>query len=238
MTARDMILAGELGEVLLLREYVVGGMRSATRETLGFAHYPEGGPGGSGMGLCDHGIHLLDTFPWLINSVRTAVWGRGNVSGARQGPEYVHIEYATGAIGQLLYEDGTYTTTLPHEGIFAWGGGWDVGDHGRGDALSGSWNPDPGCIHVHGTLGSLRIFYYANALFHRTHAGVRQVRVPDRPMPGNFAMQLEAFVEAIHSGGPTPVPGEVGLEASRTLLDIYARTGASTSSEAAHYAAR
>ena len=225
LKAREMILAGELGEVLLLREYAVGGIGGAQRGSLPFSHYPKGGPGGSGMGLCDHGIHLLDVFPWLIDSHITGVWGRGNISGEPQRPEFAHLEYANGAIGQLLYEDGTYTTTLPNEGVFAWSPGWSVASSKNADAPPGSWQADPGCIHVHGTLGSLRIFHYANVLLHRVHDGVRQVRVADRPMPANFAMQLEAFAKAIQSGNPTPVPGEVGLEAVRTLLGIYAQSG-------------
>ena len=225
LKAREMILAGELGEVLLLREYAVGGIASARRGTLPFTHYPRGGPGGSGMGLCDHGIHLLDVFPWLMDSHTTGVWGRGNVSGEPQGPEFAHLEYANGAFGQLLYEDGTYTTTLPHEGVFAWSPGWSVASSTNAATSSGTWQADPGCIHVHGTLGSLRIFHYANLLLHRAHDGVRQLRVADRPMPANFAMQLEGFVKAIQSGDPTPVPGEVGLEAVRTLLGIYAKSG-------------
>jgi predicted dehydrogenase len=218
-TAREMILGGDIGEVLVLREYAVGGTTGSTRGTLGFGHYPKGGPGGSGMGLFDHGIHLIDVFPWLIGSVVTAVSGRGNISGEPQRPEYANFEYANGAVGQLLYEDGTFTTTLPAEGVFAWGGGWNVG--GATTTPSGSWNPDPGCIHVHGSKGSLRIYHYANKLFHRSEAGVRQVKVPDRPMPSNFGMQLNTFIEAIRSGAPTPVPGEVGLDALRTLLAIY-----------------
>jgi UDP-N-acetyl-2-amino-2-deoxyglucuronate dehydrogenase len=225
MRAREMILAGELGQVLLLREYAVGGIASAERGTLPFTHYPKGGPGGSGMGLCDHGIHLLDVFPWLMDSHTTGVWGRGNISGEPQRPEYVHLEYANGAIGELLYEDGTYTTTLPDEGQFAWSAGWSVGGSPRAEPPAGSWQADPGCIHIHGTEGSLRIFHYANVMFHRTHDFVREVRVADRPMPGNFALQLEAFIQAIEFGAPTPVPGEVGLEAARTLLGVYARTG-------------
>jgi UDP-N-acetyl-2-amino-2-deoxyglucuronate dehydrogenase len=218
-TARQMILGGEIGEVLVLREYMVGGTTRAKRSTLDFQHYPKGGPGGSGMGLCDHGIHLIDIFPWLMDSAVTAVSGRGNVSGEPQRAEYASLEYANGAIGQLLYEDGTFTTTLPTEGAFAWGGSWN-GSSGL-NAGGGGWNPDPGCIHVHGTMGSLRIYHYANLLFHRSESGVRQIQIPDRPVPHNFTMQLEAFIEAIRSGAATPVPGEVGLEAVRTLLGIY-----------------
>lgn len=225
VVAREIVLRGDIGDVIILREYAVGRTASAKRATLGFSHYPQGGPGGSGMGLCDHGIHLIDAFPWLIDSHTTRVWGRGNISGEPQGPEFAHLEYANGAMGQLLYEDGTFTTALPGEGLFAWGGGWSLADQGGDTAVPGSWQPDPGCIHVHGTRGSLRVFHYANKLFHRSEVGVREVRVPDRPIPSNFAMQLEAFVEAIRTGAPTPVPGEVGLEACRTLLGIYAGRG-------------
>ncbi|HEX4241315.1 MAG TPA: Gfo/Idh/MocA family oxidoreductase [Steroidobacteraceae bacterium] len=232
-TAREMILRGDIGEVLLLREYAVGGMASAERGTLGFEHYPKGGPGGSGMGLCDHGIHLIDVFPWLMNTETIAVSGRGNISGEPQRPEYAHMEYANGAMGQLLYEDGTFTTTLPTEGLFAWGGGWNVGG-GKADAPAGAWNPDPGCILVHGSTGSLRIYHYSNILFHRSATGVRKVRLPDKPVPSNFAMQLEAFIEAIRSGLPTPVPGEVGLDAARTLLGVYAGTGVPVASSVRH----
>jgi predicted dehydrogenase len=177
------------------------------------------------MGLCDHGIHLIDTFLWLMNSRTTGVWGRGNVSGEGQQPEYIRLAYANGAIGQLLYEDGTFTTTLPHEGTFAWGAGYTVGDSSHQDSPSGIWQADPLCIHVHGSLGSLRIIYYANAVFLRTRNGIQQVRVVDKPFPANCALQLGAFVEAIRTGAATPVPGEVGLDAVRALVGVYAQSG-------------
>jgi len=223
--AREMIQAGEIGEVLLLREYAVGGSGPESRNTLSFDHYPQGGPGGSGMGLCDHGIHLIDAFSWLMDSPVVKVFGRGNISGQRQAPEYAHLEYANGALGQLLYEDGTYSADLPHEGIFSWGDSWDTGPFEKPSRTPGQWQADPGCIQVHGTRGALRVFYYANSLFVITQDCTRQVRVPDDPMPGNFRRQLAAFVAAIRSGGTTPVPGEVGLDACRTLLAIYAGTG-------------
>lgn len=222
--AREMIQRGDIGDVLLLREYAVGGAGSGSRQTLSFAHYPQGGPGGSAMGLCDHGIHLIDLFPWLMDTHVTKVVGRGNISGAPQHPEYAHLEYANGAIGQLLYEDGTYSADLPHEGIFSWGGGWSTGSDGD-DPTPGVWHPHPGCILVHGTRAALRIFHYANALFRIDNQGARQVRVPDDPMPGNFRLQLDAFAEAIRSKRSSPVPGEAGLDACRTLLGIYAGTG-------------
>lgn len=127
--------------------------------------------------------------------------------------------YANGAVGELLYEDGTYTTTLPDEGRFAWSTGWSVAGPGSTAAPAGGWQADPGYIHVHGAQGSLRIFHYANLMFHRTRDFVRQVRLADRPMPDDFALQLEALVRTIESGAPTRGAGG-GLEAVRTLLGV------------------
>lgn len=226
--AREMILAGDIGDVLLLREHAIGGTGPDNRDTLSFAHYPPGSPGGSGMGLVDHGIHLIDTFAWLMNTRTQRVHGRGNISGQPQRPEYAHLEYENGALGQLTYEDGTYPTDLPHEGAFSWGGGWDV----NGRVPAGSWNAQPGCIHVHGTRGALRILYYANKLYHRNGEGIRQVRVDDAPMPANFSAQMLAFAAAIRAQTTGPVPGEVGAEAVRALLQIYASAPGAPASKA------
>jgi predicted dehydrogenase len=220
--ARKLILEGGIGTVQLLREQLVGGRGPEGRDTLSFEHYPRLGPGGSGMGLCDHGIHLIDTFAWLADSHATRAWGRGNVSGEAQQPEFLHVQYDNGAAGHLLYEDGSFSTDLPQEGIFGWASGWGISGAQAEDARSGSWQAHPSSIHVHGSRGSLRIFYYANALFWRDAGGVRQVTVPNRPVPANFAVQLDSFAQAIGAGLPTPVPGEVGLEACRTLLAAYA----------------
>lgn len=219
IVAEGIVRRGDLGEILLLREYAIGGRGPSHRDTR-HAHFPPGGPGGSGMGLYDHGIHLVDVFAWLANSPVTRIWGRGNISGQSQGPEFLHLEYASGAIGQLLYEDGTYSTDLPQEGAFAWAAGWSVGGDDE-DVRSGAWQSHPGCIHVHGTRGALRIFHYANSVFWRDDRGIRQVPVPGEACPANFSVQLEAFAAAIRNGGPTPVPGEAGLEACRTLLAVY-----------------
>lgn len=213
--AREIILSGDLGEVLLLRESSVGG--TGQRQTLGPHHYPVGGPGGSAMGLVDHGIHLIDTFSWLMNSPVRNVMGRGNVTGATQRPEFMALEFENGALGHLLYEDGTFPTELPQEGHFSWGGGWDV----SGRVAPGQWQPCPGCIHVHGTQGSLRIHHYGNHLYWASARGLRQVPVPGPAMPGNFALQMAAFAQALRAGKPAPVSGEAGLAACRVLLAAY-----------------
>jgi predicted dehydrogenase len=228
LMAREMILDGQLGEILLLREYMVGGSGVSGRQTLGPSHYPLGGPGGSAMGLCDHGIHLIDAFGWMINAGIEGVWGRGNRTGEPQEPEYAHLKFTNGAIGQLLYEDGTYGTELPSEGLFSWGGGWSLGNEDVVEARAASranWQSQPACIHVHGTKGALRIFYYANALFHFRGRKVQQIEVPKHIVPDNFAAQMTAFTDAVRSNQAAPVSGEVGLSACRALLGIYAGMG-------------
>jgi len=221
VSARQMIQSGAIGEVLLLRESAVGGTGIDGRATLGFTHYPQGGPGGSGMGLCDHGIHLIDTFAWLLGSSVERASGRGNISGVAQRSEVAHLEFANGAVGELVYEDGTFSTDLPQEGAFSWSGGWGVGHRDPEAGSAGRWEPHPGTIHIHGTTGALRVLYYANLLYHRDKSGLKQARVLDRPFPWNFAAQLEDFLTAIRDNRPTPVPGEAGREACRTLLTIY-----------------
>jgi predicted dehydrogenase len=217
VAAKAAIDSGEIGDILLMRESSVGGSGIEQRQTLGASHYPDGGPGGSGMGLIDHGIHLIDVFSWLIGSAATRSHGRGNIAGRRQLPEYLVLEYENGAIGELIYEDGTFPIELPAEGIFSGGSGWDPG----GMTPPGEWQAHPGSIHIHGTRGSLRIFHYANALFLRNRHGVRQINVPQPGAPIQFALQLRAFIEALRDGLPPPVPASAGRDACRLILGVY-----------------
>jgi len=97
VTARGLISAGRLGEVHLLTETLVGGHGPDHVHRMGFERHPEGGPGGSGWGLVDHGIHLVDLFPWLINDRIKTVYGRGHRSGEKFEPEYLLMEFERGA---------------------------------------------------------------------------------------------------------------------------------------------
>lgn len=215
--AKAMIEAGDIGDILVMRESVVGGAGPTSRATMSPAHYPAGGPGGSGMGLIDHGVHLIDLFSWLSGAEVTRVVGRGNRAEAPQLPEYLLLEFEGGAIGELVYEDGTFPTELPTEGIFSRGHGWDPG----GPTLPGKWQAHPGSIHVHGTRGALRIFHYANALFLRDATGLRQIHVPEDGAPIQFALQMRAFLTALRERKPAPVPPEAGREACRLVMSVY-----------------
>ena len=125
-TARDIIQQGVIGKVLHISESLIGGMGSDAYQALSDVHYPEGGPGGSLMGLVDHGIHLIDAFAFLLNDKVESVFGQGNIAGKAPSFEYALMNFAGGAAGSLSYLDTTVATVLPQEGAFGWGGTWDI----------------------------------------------------------------------------------------------------------------
>jgi predicted dehydrogenase len=215
--ARALIREGAIGDVLLMREQEVGGTGPDGRHIMGFAHYPKGTPGGSGFGLVDHGIHLIDAFGWFTGSPVETVFGRGNISGAPAASEYLLMNFRNGALGHLLYEDSTFSTSLPGEGLFSWSSAWTL----QGYVPPGAWQAAPGSIHVHGSKGALRIFHYANQLFLTDKDGTRQIALSGRHAPGHFAAQMEACAASVLDGAPVPVPGEAGLAALEVLMAAY-----------------
>ena len=218
MKAREMVGQGRLGTVTLLMESLVGGRGRRHYRELGPDHYPRGGPGGGGMGLVDHGIHLMDIFPWLAGAAVESVVGRGNRSGSAPGPEFLAMTLGNGAMAHLVYDDATFASDRPQEGIFSRGPGWDI----QGNlAQGGGWDDHPQSLRVHGDEGALRIFYYANRLFHFTEDRREEVGVPDRPVPSNFAIQMQSFARSIRSGEEPEVTGADGMNALRVLLAAY-----------------
>ncbi len=218
MKAKELIADGVIGDVYLLMEMVLGGRGPEHQSHMGFAHYPEGGPGGSGMGLVDHGIHLIDLFGWLMSDDIEWVFGRGGYSGKSPTTEHMTMSFANGAVGQLVYNDATFTSDMPGEGIFSWGLSWTVDGKFLPPA---TWNTQPGNIRIHGTKGALRIYHYANQLFLTTAQGQEQVPVLDRPTPGNFGLQMESFATSVLLGEPPEVTGQDGLKALKAVLATY-----------------
>jgi predicted dehydrogenase len=216
-TAREIIATGAIGEVLLMQEQVVGGTGIDEATALGPAHYPAGGPGGGGMGLVDHGIHLIDIFSWLIGNPIISASGRGVVSGEPLVTEYLVMQFESGATGILVYEPRTFSTALPNDGMFSGGGGWSA----QGKLCPGQWSCDPGWIHVHGTQGALRIGHYANAVFLSNAEGVASIPVSGQAMPANFTAQIKAFAAAIRDGRCFDVAASVGRDALATLWNAY-----------------
>ena len=217
--AREMIATGAIGTVTSAREICVTGRGPSAQRPFNAVHYPDGGPGGTGMGLVDHGIHLLDILPWLIGAPVVSAWGRGNRSGAPLQTEFATLQFANGAIGQLLYDDGTWPSALPSEGLFSKGASWDL----DGPLPPGRWDSNPATIYVHGTEGTLRIGYYANALFYQNHSGICEIEITGEPAPAHFRSQIECFAADLANGRP-PMPGvDEGIRALKILEAIYAR---------------
>jgi predicted dehydrogenase len=219
--AREIIRQGLLGDVRLLLEFVIGGAGPSAFHDMGLAHYPPGTPGGSGYGLVDHGIHLMDVFPWLVGSPIVAVSGRGQISGAPPVPEYAVMELASGAVGHLIYDDATWPAESAAEGLVTLVPSWD--DIATGVALRSEprWDAAPQSIRVFGTKGSLRIYHYAHALYLRTAEGVNEVPVEGAPMPAHFARQMAAFADCVSRGLPPPVAGDDGRRALAAVLGVY-----------------
>jgi predicted dehydrogenase len=220
--ARELIQAGEIGEVQLLVEEMIGGCGPERYQDLGPRHYDVGGPGGPGFGLVDHGVHLVDAFGWLMNSDVVSVFGRGAVSGGSPVTEYLIMNFENGALGNLIYNSSTHSSDMPSEGIFSWSPEWTEWDVvGEKRMKGGRWTDHPTSIRVHGTRGALRIYYYANQLFFLTEKGREQVRVPHHPMPEHFASQMQSFAESVLSGNAPVTTGYDGIKALRVILGAY-----------------
>ena len=214
--ASEMIDEGVLGELSLLIEILAIGEGIQNYQPVGY--YPTGGPGGGGWCLIEHGIHLADLFRWFTGSEAESVFGRGNYSGEAPSTEYLTIQFKSGAIGQLVYNEATYPSDMPYEGIFSWGLGWGGP---TGELGSQGWEPHPMSIRVHGTYGALRIFQYANKLFLFGQDGQREVKVLDRPHPGNFGLQMESFANRLQLDQDPEVTGVDGLKALQIILSAY-----------------
>jgi predicted dehydrogenase len=220
--ARELIAGGALGEVQLITESLLGGAGPEAYQPMSFAHYPPGGPGGSGWGVMDHGIHLVDVFSWLVGRPAEGVYGRGQISGEAPYTEFLVLEYPGGAVGQLTYQNATWSAALPGEGLFSWAPEWDELVHSEpGAPRGGRWQDQPGNIRVYGSKGSLRIFHYANRLYLRDRTGLRELRLPDRAMPSQFGAEMASFARSVIRNEPPEVPASVGREALRVVLAGY-----------------
>ena len=217
-TARQIIHSNGIGQVRSCLEHLIGGRGSASVEPLPLSHYPEGEPGGTPMGLVDHGVHLIDAFAWMTGQSIHSVYGCGNISGHAPRPESVMFTLGDGAIGHLFYDEGTVGLSLPGEGVFSAGGGWNV----EGYVAPGGYDPYPCTLSIYGSTGALRIYPYANLLYHATLEGVTEIPLPKLPEPNHFRAQAEAFADLIRNPVRPAVPDiDAGLAAQRTVLAVY-----------------
>jgi predicted dehydrogenase len=211
MRAKELIDEGRLGDLFLLMETVIGGQGPENFSSCRI--YPPGAPGAGPMGLTDHGIHLIDVFRWLTRSEVEWVFGRGNRSGEKASTEFLTMKFRNGTIGQLVYNEASYPSDMPYEGIFSWGSYWAGG--------VSTWESHPANFRVHGTRGALRVFTYPNKLFYFTKDNQEEIRVLDRPHPKHFGLQMETFAKCIAGGEEPKVTGIDGLKALQIILAAY-----------------
>ncbi|MCJ7490100.1 MAG: Gfo/Idh/MocA family oxidoreductase [Thermoplasmata archaeon] len=209
--AKEMIDAGQLGDVSLILETFVGGSGAKNYEEYGI--YPSGAPGAGPMGLTDHGIHLVDLFRWFTSSEVEGVFGRGNRAGQPPATEFLTMKSAGGAIGQFVCNEATYSSDLPGEGIFSWGPYESAGGP--------AWDPHPVNLRIHGTEGALRVYPYPNKLFYFREDEQKEIKVMDRPHPAQFGLQMDSFAQSILSDETPEVTGEDGFRALQIILAAY-----------------
>lgn len=215
--ARELIAEGAIGSVRLCIEILVGGKGSDNVRTLSSVHYPDGGPGGTPMGLVDHGIHLADTFYWLTGFKTVSAFGYGNIAGVAPEPETAMLTLENGATALLVYDEATFSLSLPSEGIFSEGAGWNI----NGYTPAGGWDDKPCMIEVYGTKGALRIYPYANVLYTTTADGISNIPLNHRPYPNHFKTQMDSFTESIRQDNDVIAGIDEGISALKTILAIY-----------------
>ncbi|MBN1677729.1 MAG: Gfo/Idh/MocA family oxidoreductase [Candidatus Thermoplasmatota archaeon] len=209
--AKEMINAGQLGEVSLVLEVLVGGSGAKGFEAYGI--YPSGAPGSGPMGLTDHGIHLADLFRWFTSSEVEWVFGRGVRAGQPPTTELLTMKARGGAIGQFVCNEGTFFSDLPEEGIFSLGPYESAGGP--------AWDPHPVSLRIHGTEGALRVYPYPNKLFCFDKDGQRDIAVLDRPHPAQFGLQIDSFARSVRDDEAPEIAGEDGYRALQIILAAY-----------------
>lgn len=219
LKAKEIIDQGKLGNIMLMMETIMGGQGIDNFASYSFQHYPKGGPGGGGLGLVDHGIHMIDLFTWFTGSKVIKTCGRGNISGDKPQTEYLLMNFENGAVGELVYNEATYSADMPWEGIFSEGAGWGWDNSVIPER---TWQSNPQTIRVYGENGALRIYPYANKLyFINAERAEEIIDMPGKPAPSHFAVQMEAFAEAIRKNVEPGASGQDGYNALATLLSAY-----------------
>ncbi len=216
--AREIVGEGGIGELLMLREEIVGGAGAEAYAPMSAAHYPPGGPGGGGWGLVDHGVHMLDLFPWMAGEPIEAICGRGQISGREPRSEYAVMTMRGGrTTGHLMYLESSYFTDLPQHGTFLNGRGWGS----DGAAPAGDWDPHPAAIHLYGSRGALLVRHYAGELYRSDGNGIVRLPVDGTPPPVQFTRQMAAFAACVRNDTAPATTAADGIRALTVLEAIY-----------------
>lgn len=209
--AEEMIKSGCLGNIHLLLETIIGGTGDEYFECCQI--YPPGAPGAGGWGLTDHGIHLVDTFRWLTRSEVDWVFGRGIRAGHKPETEFLTLQLKNGAVGQLIYNEATFHSDMPNEGIFSWGS-YEAKGVSR-------WEPNPENFRIHGSKGALRIFLFPNKMYYFSKGTAEEIRIEDKPFPAPFGLEIESFANSILNDTEPEITGLDGLKALQVILAAY-----------------
>lgn len=217
--AKKLIEKNAVGDIMFMSEQVLGGTGYENYRDLGNSHYGIGQPGGGGLGLVDHGIHFVDLFKWYTKEEIDTVYGRGNYSGHAPVTEHLTMTFKNGAVAQLIYNEATFPTNMPSEGIFSEGVGYD---YDGSELLPGTWHPFSVNISIYGKEGSLRIFPYANKLYVNNKQGMQEIKlISGQPSPAQFALQMKTFAEDIQQNREASVSIDDGYWALKTILAAY-----------------
>jgi predicted dehydrogenase len=73
----------------------------------------------------------------------------------------------------------------------------------------------------HGSKGALKVYPYAEQLVYFAKDTVKPVRLEQRPMPGNFTLQMDSFVDSILKDREPAVTGKDGMKALKIILAAY-----------------
>ena len=209
--AAEMIKEGYLGDIHLLLETLIGGTGEEHFECCDI--YPPGAPGAGGWGLTDHGIHLVDTFRWLTKSDVDWVFGRGLRAGHKPETEFLTLQLKNGAIGQLIYNEATFHSDMPYEGMFSWGS--------YGAKGVSRWESYPGNFRIHGSRGALRVFLFPNKMYYFSKEKVEEIGIEDFPFPAPWGLQIESFADSILNDTEPEITGIDGFKALQVILAAY-----------------
>jgi predicted dehydrogenase len=202
-TLKRHIAAGDLGEI-----YYAHAQALRRRGIPGWGDFVDKEKAGGGP-LIDIGVHILDVTLWLMGHPKpTSVLGATYAKfGHRQGVvglmgqwDVKRFSVEDFAVGMVRFANGA---SLLLEASFA-----------------ANLKDNVFTTHVYGTEGGANLLPLE--IFAERHGAVTDTAFLKLPKVQAHAAEVAAFVEAVRTGGPVPIPGEEALLATEILDAIYA----------------